>query len=85
MAKQIETSPVLPWLGTIYVSNPVAKIEIGVWAQTPGEAYDVLRDFAKYAQYPVDDMRIDKFMMTDAKHTADLIEQAKTSNDDTLD
>lgn len=65
MAKKSKTPGL--FLGTIFVSNPIAQIHVCVGAPDPGEALRVLNRFAKFAGYPVLDIRIDNgLLVTDA-------------------
>lgn len=71
----------VPYLGTIYVGNPVAKIEVGVFADSPGKALDLVNRFAKYADYPVTDTRVDLHLIIDEEILQEFEKNKKLESD----
>lgn len=69
------------FLGTIFVSNPVAKIEIGLFAFHASEALGMLKEFAEHVGYPIVDYRVDPHLIIDRNSLDKLL----LIKDDTLD
>lgn len=74
MAKNNKTHGI--FLGTIFVSNPVAQVHVTVGATDPAHALELLDRFAKFAGYPVIDIRIDQGLLVTAD-TLDMWEEQR--------